>query len=196
MEGLDSTIGSYESYQHRSYFSALDGLRGLSILLVLLHHATRFPGYPLLQTLQENGRYGVAFFFAISGFLICTLFLHEESKTGRIDLWKFYGRRTLRLLPLYYAVLLFQVILVFSLHEYSLANQQLFSDKLSSYIFYYSNWLPTSTQGPFFCAWSLAVEEQFYLVFGLLLFCVSHRAVVGLALAALFVKAIVYQLFG
>src|SRR5262245_61475162 len=157
MQSLEPTVGSFESYQRRSYFGALDGLRGVSILLVLLHHSLLFPGYPLLQTLQENGRYGVAFFFAISGFLICTLFLHEESKTGRIDLWKFYGRRVLRLLPLYYAVLLLQMILVYGLHQYSPENQQLFGDKLCSYIFYYSNWLPTSTQGPFFCAWSLAV---------------------------------------
>jgi peptidoglycan/LPS O-acetylase OafA/YrhL len=196
VEGLVSTVESYDSYRQRSYFGALDGLRGVSILLVLLHHATRFSGNRLLQTLQENGRYGVAFFFAISGFLICTLFLQEEAKTGRIDLWKFYGRRALRLLPLYYSVLLLQAILVFSLHQYSPENQQLFRDKLGSYVFYYSNWLPTATQGPFFCAWSLAVEEQFYLAFGLLLFCVSHRVVAGVALGALIVKAIVYQLFG
>jgi peptidoglycan/LPS O-acetylase OafA/YrhL len=196
MDGPESTLESFESYRHRSYFGALDGLRGVSILLVLLHHATLFPGNRLMETLRENGRYGVAFFFAISGFLICTLFLHEEEKIGRINLWKFYGRRTLRLLPLYYVVLLFQAILVFWFHQYSPDNQQLFRDKLCSYLFYYSNWLPTSTQGPFFCSWSLAVEEQFYLVFGLLLFFLNRRVLAGLILVALLTKVIVYQIFG
>jgi peptidoglycan/LPS O-acetylase OafA/YrhL len=128
--------------------------------------------------------------------LICTLFLREEKKTGRIHLWKFYGRRALRLLPLYYAILLVQIIFVFALHQYSPANQQLFREKLPSYLFYYSNWLPTSTQGPFFCAWSLAVEEQFYLAFGLLMFFASRRVVIGLVAAALLIKIVVYQWFG
>jgi len=196
MEELSPPIDGFDSFRQRSYFGALDGLRAVSIFLVLLHHATRFPDHSLIHTLQENGRYGVAFFFVISGFLICTLFLQEEYKTGRINLLKFYGRRSLRLLPLYYAVLLLQMILVFVLHQYSPENQLLFRDKLCSYLFYYSNWLPTATQGPFFCAWSLAVEEQFYLLFGLLLFFVSQRAIITLAVALLLIKAVVYQVFG
>ena len=196
MKTTASIPQSFEAFQNRSYFNALDGLRALSILLVLLHHSAAVsPGNPM-ETLCENGRYGVGFFFVISGFLICTLFLREEAKTGRIHLWKFYGRRALRLLPLYYAVLLLQAVLVFVLHQYSPENQQLFREKLPSYLFYYSNWLPTATQGPFFCAWSLAVEEQFYLAFGLLLFFANRRLAIGAVAAALVLKAIVYQLFG
>lgn len=187
---------SFAGFQKQSYFGALDGLRAISILMVLLHHTNRFAESGPLATLQENGRYGVGFFFVISGFLICTLFLREEAKTGGIDLWKFYGRRTLRLLPLYYAVLLLQTILVFVLHQYSPENQQLFRDKLPSYLFYFSNWLPTSTQGPFFCAWSLAVEEQFYLAFGLLLFFVNRRVVIAVVAAMFLLKVFVYQMYG
>src|SRR5690348_18282128 len=116
---------SFEAFKTSSYFTALDGLRALSILMVLFHHVTKYPAGDFLHTLQENGRYGVAFFFVISGFLICTLLLREEEKTGRIDLWNFYGRRALRLLPLYYAALLVQAILVFALHQYTPENQQL-----------------------------------------------------------------------
>lgn len=187
---------SFSAFQKRSYFGALDGLRALSILLVLLHHTDRFVTSGPLAMLQENGRYGVGFFFVISGFLICTLFLREEQATGGINLWKFYGRRSLRLLPLYYAVLLLQAVLVFGLHQYSPENQQLFREKLPSYLLYYSNWLPTSTQGPFFCAWSLAVEEQFYLAFGFLLFFANRRVVVGAVVAALALKVFIYQAFG
>jgi len=187
---------SFGAFKTSSYFNALDGLRALSILMVLFHHVTKYPARDFLHTLQENGRYGVAFFFVISGFLICTLLLREEEKTGRIDLWKFYGRRALRLLPLYYAVLLLQAVLVFAFHQYTPENQQLFRDKLPAYLFYYSNWLATATQGPFFQAWSLAVEEQFYLVFGLLLFFTSRRLVIGAALAAWLIKFSVYSAFG
>ncbi len=189
-------VQSFDSFRARSYVNALDGLRAVSILLVLFHHVPRYSAQHFLHTLQENGRYGVSFFFVISGFLICTLFLREEEKTGRIDLWRFYGRRALRLLPLYYLALCLHAILVFGLGQYTLENQALFKEKLPAYLFYYSNWLATATQGPFFFAWSLAVEEQFYLVFGLLLFFASRRVVIGAALAALLVKAAVYGLFG
>ena len=143
--GQTGVTETYEAFQTHSYFDSLDGLRAISIMLVLLHHAGYFaPGHPL-HTIQENGRYGVGFFFLISGFLICSLFLREQARTGGIALWKFYGRRAVRLLPLYYAVLLLQAALVFFLHQYSPENQQLFREKLPSYLFYYSNWLPTAT---------------------------------------------------
>ena len=184
-----SSLQSFEAFQANSYFNALDGLRAVSILMVLLHHVPRFQ-QGLMHTLQANGRYGVAFFFVISGFLICTLFLREEQKTGRIDLWKFYGRRALRLLPLYYAALLLQAVFVFAFKQYAPENQELFREKLPAYLLYYSNWLATATQGPFFCAWSLAVEEQFYLAFGLLMFFANRRLVVGAALVVLITKAV------
>src|SRR4051812_22360902 len=190
-----TSVASFAEYQSRDYFGALDGLRAVSILLVLLHHTNRFAN-PFLATLQENGRYGVSFFFAISGFLICTLFLREERKTGGIALGKFYGRRALRLLPLYYVVLALQAVLVFVLKQYTPENQELFRAKLPSYLFYYSNWLPTATQGPFFCSWSLAVEEQFYLTFGFLLCFVRRPIVIGGLATALLLKFGVYQTLG
>jgi len=189
-------VEGFGEFRRSSYFSALDGLRALSIFLVLLHHSPGVQKSSFFWTLQENGRYGVGFFFVISGFLICTLFLREESKYGKIDLRKFYSRRFLRLLPLYYAVLLLQALLVFGLHQYTPENQQLFREKLPSYLFYYSNWLPTMTQGPFFCAWSLAVEEQFYIGFGLILFFCRRPVVISIISAALLIKIFVYQLFG
>lgn len=196
MNHASSGRQSFETFKSRGYFDALDGLRAVSILMVIFHHVTRYPTQHLLHTLQENGRYGVAFFFVISGFLICTLFLREEERNGRIDLWKFYGRRALRLLPLYYAALLLQAIIIFVFHQYTPENQQLFRDKLPAYLFYYSNWLATATQGPFFQSWSLAVEEQFYLVFGLLLF-FARRWLVAVSVAvALCLKFCVFTIFG
>lgn len=196
MKNAPSRTLSFDAFKGNSYFNALDGLRAISILMVLFLHVPKYPVGAFLRTLQQNGRYGVSFFFVISGFLICTLLLREEERTGRIDLWKFYGRRALRLLPLYYAALLAQTLLIFVFHQYSPADQVLFREKLPSYLFYYSNWLATATQGPFFQAWSLAVEEQFYLVFGLLLLFAGRRWVIGLALAAWLAKFFVYQTLG
>jgi len=187
---------SFDAFQANGYFNALDGLRAVSILMVIFHHVLQYPPDHLLRTMQENGRYGVAFFFVISGFLICTLLLREKEKTGNIDLGKFYARRALRLLPLYYAALVLQAVLVFGLKQYTSENQLIFREKLPAYLFYYSNWLASATQGPFFCAWSLAVEEQFYLIFGLLLLFASQRFIIGAALAALLIKATVFQFFG
>lgn len=171
-------------------------MRALAILLVLFFHTPKLPvGHPL-QILHGNGRYGVALFFVISGFLICTLLLREQEKTGRVHLIKFYGRRCVRLLPLYYAALALQIVLIFVLHQYSSQSRQLFAATLPSYLFYYCNWLPNYTSGPFFCAWSLAVEEQFYLVFGLLMLFAPRRQVVIAVSAALLLKICAFQLFG
>jgi peptidoglycan/LPS O-acetylase OafA/YrhL len=186
-----SGLLEFEAYQQPRYINVLDGLRGISILLVLLHHVPNLR-LPVLEILQRNSRYGVDLFFIISGYLICTLFLREEQCWGKIDLLRFYGRRSLRLMPLYYAVLLIECILIFGLNQYSPQNQALFKEKLPAYLFYYSNWLSTATQGPFFQSWSLAVEEQFYLAFGLL-FLLCRRAVWWVVGALIIVKVVLFN---
>lgn len=190
-----SGVLSFEQFRRTDYFKVLDGWRAVSILMVLLFHARPLE-WSFLHTFQGNGRYGVSFFFAISGFLITTLFLREERNTGQIDLWKFYGRRAVRLLPLYYAVLMMEAILIFVFNQYSPANQELFKEKFTSYLFYYSNWLKTSGVGPFFYSWSLAVEEQFYLVFGFLMVCCSRRVLIPLAMLVCVLKPTVFYFFG
>lgn len=186
---------TFDEFHETRYFAALDGLRGASILLVLLHHVPAFSS-PLVSTLQKNGGFGVALFFVISGFLICTLLLREERENGKIELLKFFGRRALRLLPLYYATLGLHAVLIFGFGQFSPENQQLFWEKLPSYLFYHSNWLATATEGPFFFAWSLAVEEQFYLSFGLLLTTLPRRYLPAVIGAALAFKFGIYQTFG
>lgn len=188
-------LSSFVQYQAANYFPALDALRGVAILLVVFHHIGYFKPV-LLETLRENGRYGVSLFFVISGYLICTLLLRERRRAGRINLWAFYGRRTLRLLPLYYAVLLLYGLLILTGRCFSAAGTQLFLEKLPSYVFYYSNWLEQATNGPFFCAWSLAAEEQFYLGFGVLLLLLPARWLLPALVAALCTKFVVFQTIG
>jgi peptidoglycan/LPS O-acetylase OafA/YrhL len=198
-----SAIEAHEACLRRRHIPNLDALRGISILWVILHHIPALHAPPwaagaerIIRSIQENGRHGVSFFFVISGFLICTLFLREERTTGGIDLPKFYGRRMLRLMPLYYLMLGVYCVLVLGVGLYSPANRALFEQKLPSYLFYYSNLTPVATQGPFFFAWSLAVEEQFYLLFGLLMRFVSRAAVIALCAGLLALKAGIYAVYG
>ena len=175
-----------------SYFFWLDALRTLAILLVLLHHS---PAIPDLIILQENGRRGVSLFFVISGFLIATLFLREEDRTGTISLKSFYLRRAARIFPLYFLVLAFECFLVFAAGLYSEENRVIFKDKLLSYIFFFSNWRADAGQGPFFVAWSLAVEEQFYIFFSLA-YGVLRRTAVLLIFGLILLKGFIFALFG
>jgi peptidoglycan/LPS O-acetylase OafA/YrhL len=179
----NQTSISWNGYSEQRIHPNLDGLRGLAILLVLVHHTPKFD----LGGLWLNGRMGVAIFFAISGFLICSLFYREVRKHDRVHLKAFFVRRFARLMPLYYAVLAFEAFLVLWLKTYSPENQDLFVYKLPSYLFYYSNWLEVMTQGPFFVAWSLAVEEQFYLVFAFV-FAFWRKWIAPLALLLLAIK--------
>lgn len=176
-----------EEFRNQKYIPNLDGLRAISILLVLLHHVPKTSA-SFLQTLQENGRFGVSLFFVISGFLIYSLFLREERKTGEVSLKNFYIRRSLRLFPLYYLILGIESFLVLGLNVYSSDSRQLFLDKLPSYLFYYSNIPLTATEGPFFIAWSLAAEEQFYLIFGILFVFCSRSINISLLLILLLIK--------
>jgi peptidoglycan/LPS O-acetylase OafA/YrhL len=100
---------SFEAFQARKHMLALDGLRALAILGVLLHH-TRGKPFALL-----HGFRGVWVFFVLSGFLITTLALREASRTGRVDLRAFFIRRAFRIFPLYYLVLIAYMVWVFVL---------------------------------------------------------------------------------
>ena len=89
-------------------FGSLDGLRCLSILAVLWHHSGVDIDFPLFH----RGQLGVRLFFAISGFLITSLLIRERVRHGEVSLRKFYVRRSLRIFPLYYAILLTYVVVV------------------------------------------------------------------------------------
>lgn len=144
-----------------NYFPALDGLRGLSILIVMLGH---FGINRIIykHRLLVDSNIGVHIFFVISGFLITTLLLKEKLRNGHISLKYFYIRRVLRILPVAWLFLLVLVILnaVLHLHISTL-------DFIQTVCFVKNLPIGSSYYTAHF--WSLAVEEQFYLVFPLLL---------------------------
>ena len=150
---------THDQYLRERYFGSLDGLRCLSILMVIGFHAqltcTRF---------FHTGQYGVPMFFVISGFLITTLLLREQAKDGQISLKNFYIRRTLRIFPLYYAAVAIYTALVIVM-EHGPERPEFFRH-LPFYLTYTSNWFVDKDANPrviFAFAWSLATEEQFYL---------------------------------
>ncbi len=149
------------------HFSSLDGLRALSVFAVIWHHAAT---EAFADTRWTNaGSEGVTLFFAISGFLITTLLLRERERFGAIDLRAFYVRRSLRILPLYYAVLLLYLLAVLLFERQSEAGQQ-FVSNLPAFLTFTSNWFVSmGDRTIFYIAWSVAAEEQFYLLWPALL---------------------------
>jgi peptidoglycan/LPS O-acetylase OafA/YrhL len=152
----------HEEFAGRRFFGSLDGLRAISVMAVIWHHAGG--PLPVDWPMIEAGYHGVTLFFAISGFLITTLLLRERERTGHIDLKAFYIRRSLRIFPLYYAVITLYIVLVFVLERNSQVGREFFNN-LPFFLTYTSNWfVPLEGRVIFYFAWSLAAEEQFYLV--------------------------------
>ena len=144
---------------------ALDGLRGVAILLVLLTHTSLLP----------NGFMGVDLFFVLSGFLITTFLYEEYGGGGRISLKSFYKKRARRLLPALGLMLL--MALAIDLLTYRLTGWPLGVKALTSTLFV-NNWLAATGHandlGSLNPTWSLAQEEQFYLVWPLMLLLFLH----------------------
>ena len=161
---MQSAETAYESYRNRSYFGSLDGLRCLCILLVLWHH--RLPLFPEgteLPRILTRGFTGVDFFFVLSGFLITTLLLREEDRKVRFSLSDFYKRRILRIVPVY-----FLVVTIVSVWWIVVRGQGEWTVYVPYYFLFLSNFLETDI--PMLTpTWSLAVEEQFYMAWPLLM---------------------------
>jgi len=137
-------------------FGSLDGLRALSILAVLWHHTDRGLAGGLLG---GRGFLGVDLFFVISGFLIVTLLLREQRRTGGISLKGFYVRRFLRIFPPYYLMLL--VVGLMAWLGRGESSAAVLHD-LPYALLYVSNLVPMGSL--LAITWSLATEEQFYMV--------------------------------
>jgi peptidoglycan/LPS O-acetylase OafA/YrhL len=135
----------------------LDGLRCISIVGVVWHHSGEGPA---LAPMLHNGFLGVDLFFVLSGFLIVTLLLRERDARGAISLRNFYVRRSLRIFPLYYGVLL-ALTLFLLLPRPDADMREHFFDELPFYLTYTSNWIDAVTMMGI--AWTLAAEEQFYV---------------------------------
>ena len=145
------------------YIPGLDGIRALAVLGVLLYHGD--------LTWMQGGFLGVDVFFVLSGFLITTLIVEEYSRSGRINFKRFYLARARRLLPALLLMLVVVGMLAAFIYRDSAASFR--ADAIAS-LFYVTNWWYIFSDTSYFEAigrppflahlWSLAVEEQFYLL--------------------------------
>lgn len=152
------------------YQPALDGVRAVAVGAVVLFHAG--------PTAARGGFLGVSLFFTLSGFLITRLVLFEHDRTGRIDLAAFWGRRVRRLAPA--AMLCLALVLIASVLIGDGAHSRQISGDIVGAALNVANWrfiaadasygdLFSQWQSPVLHFWSLAIEEQFYFVFPVLL---------------------------
>jgi peptidoglycan/LPS O-acetylase OafA/YrhL len=156
---------------------ALDGIRGLAIIWVVLHNTTDLLPPDLrgashvLAFLVHPGWIGVELFFALSGFLITGSLLDTQGASNYFH--AFYTKRALRILPLYYTVLILLLIVAPALHSGPTLLHANLKEQLSLWLFIV-NWTGTAPYG-FAHFWSLAVEEQFYLFWPFIVHRLSAR---------------------
>jgi peptidoglycan/LPS O-acetylase OafA/YrhL len=172
----------------RKRLPALDGLRGLAVIIVVWHNASLTgPGFDdsggarLLNLVSNLGWMGVQLFFVLSGFLITGILLDEKGAPQQFR--NFYMRRALRIFPLYYAVLIVAFIVLPALG--SSPGWVVTNGSLEVWYWtYLSNWVVSIQGGGAGLShlWSLAVEEQFYLMWPLAVIALQRRALAILCL--------------
>ena len=155
------------------YIPGLDGLRALAVIAVIVYHADpRWLG---------GGFLGVEVFFVISGYLITLLLVAERERTGTVGLGDFWMRRARRLLPALWLLIILLVVWCFLFDRSRLGTLR--GDSIAG-LFYGSNWFQVWTGSsytsgfafaPLRHLWSLAVEEQFYIVWPLVMFVLLRR---------------------
>ena len=150
-----------------SYMPALDGIRGVAIIVIMGYHGGVF--------LTSGGFYSLDTFFALSGFLITSLLISEWQRSATIRLGRFWARRARRLLPALLVVLI--GVSLFAAFVVAAGTYPTLREDAISALFYYANWHfigvgsnyfnQTALTSPLTHTWSLAVEEQFYLLWPL-----------------------------
>lgn len=173
---------------------SLDGLRAMSILFVILAHASVTAGFPhrVFTAIApfDLGNFGVRVFFAISGFLITRLLLEENARHGRINLPHFYFRRVFRIFPAYFSYVAVVAVLS-ALGWIPAITTAMFVHLVTFTLNFAREW--TQAIGHF---WSLAVEEQFYFLWPPMLAWLglrrAFRAALGFVLLAPFLRLGLY----
>ena len=199
------------------FFNGLNELRAIAALAVIFHHIELYKHDDGMNSLysfnhfsqlfiSKLGKNGVLLFFVLSGFLITYLLLEEKFKTGKISVSKFYGRRILRIWPLYFIILIigfFIVPEVYYAFPDFFQNEAKFNSRITGlvygnnlllYLFFFSN-IAGILYGPVVGAsqsWSVSVEEQFYLVWPWFIKLFSKKILLALVCILCFSNFIIY----
>jgi peptidoglycan/LPS O-acetylase OafA/YrhL len=171
--------------EDRQYRPDLDGLRAVAVVLVILTHAH-------LPWTNNGGDAGVTAFFVLSGFLITNILRREIQATGTVDVRAFYRRRVQRLAPALLGLLVFTAAFGVTIgwpFDWQLG--------IASCLLYVSNWLAVADVNinPLGHTWSLAIEEQFYLVWPAVLI-LARRRIVPVILAGIVVGTVLRLIAG
>ena len=152
------------------YFPHLDSIRGLSFIAIFLFHAVRLPESPFfladfIRYIYSNLPLGLEVFFVLSSFLLTWLGLIEYKKRGNFSFTNYFRRRALRIWPLYFFILFLGLIIVPEVASY-------FHDTVSLpnawyYVFFIANFYTVDHVFFLRILWTISVEEQFYLFWGL-----------------------------
>ena len=159
ISSLFKEIDSIPDCLNQNHYPSLNGLRGVSILIVVIYHlgVSQNSFYYIIF----NGDLGVNIFFVISGFLITTLCIKEKVQTKTISLRDFYVRRILRIFPVAYlyiiVVIILNLIFKLGISYVSVIAAGLYISNFSAFRRHHFDWY----LGHF---WSLSIEEQFYLM--------------------------------
>jgi peptidoglycan/LPS O-acetylase OafA/YrhL len=174
--------------RERPHMPALDGLRGIAVLLVIIDHisasiSAEYGVFNVLMKMDHLGWTGVDLFFVLSGFLITGILY--DAKPGPDFFKNFYARRALRIFPLYYLVLILFLILAPLMAYLDMASRE---NPVWLYVYLTNIVISFNGTGAFGGLdhfWSLAVEEHFYLVWPAIIYFFSRRAVMSIAVAAM-----------
>jgi len=184
------------------YRPEIDGLRALAVISVIFFHAE----FLIWGNDWFKGGYiGVDIFFVLSGYLITRILLQELSEERKLSIWKFYERRARRILPMLFTVIMaccplaWFILLPTDLVDYAESTLASLSF-LSNFYFYFSTieyGADSSLLKPLLHTWSLSIEEQFYIVFPILLyFAYSYaRRLLLIVFVFLFVSSLLFSQF-
>jgi len=164
------------------HIAQFDYLRGIAVLLVMLFHASHnVRSFPIGEYMSF-GRTGVDLFFVLSGFLITGILLDTRDRKGYFT--NFYARRILRIWPLYFALLgVMFLVAPILVPRWSAVAMQNAKPAWVFVLFLQNLYFGRNLTGPLGPTWSLAIEEQFYLVWPLLVWLLPRRSVLRLAAA-------------
>ncbi len=170
-----------KSGKQKVFFPNLDGLRFFSFLLVFFAHSFSSDNPAIRESLWyqvikvrmfSDGDIGVSFFFVLSGFLITYLLMKEKESTGRIHIFSFYIRRALRIWPLYYLVLIIGFF-IYPIIKHSLGQSGIeTADPALCFTFLnnFDRMVHIPDASIIAVLWSVAIEEQFYLIWPVLFY--------------------------
>lgn len=203
---MNNQVSNSGSKAQVVYFSDLDGLRFFSFLAVFLFHSFFTTDLALKDSTEfrffdtflfANGNLGVNFFFVLSGFLITFLLLTEKEHTNRINIPHFYLRRAFRIWPLFYLMVFFgfvifpKIKLMLGQIPAETADFRYYLVFLNNFDFIKSGLPDASMLG---VLWSIAVEEQFYFVWPVLISLISERRLPMLLLAVI-IGSLVFRFY-